>query len=302
MVKSVIVNLLIKIIYYVKMQGMIFMKIGVVGLGLIGGSLAKAYTQHGHEVYGYDIDETILSFAKMARAITGVLDSRTLEGCDAVFIALYPKDTVAWLEYAASHIAKNALVFDCCGVKRVVCGRCFEVAAEHGFTFVGGHPMAGSHKGGFKNSGAELFKGASMILVPPVYDDPVLFGRIEEVLKPVGFGHLTVTIAEKHDEMIAFSSQMAHVVSNAFVKSPAAKGHKGFSAGSYKDLTRVAQLNADMWTELFIQNNDYLINELDVFIAALTLYRNALLAGDEMVMKRLLEDGSRIKRELDDKK
>ena len=132
-----------------------------------------------------------------------------------------------------------------------------------------------------------------------MYDDPVLFGRIEEILKPAGFSRLTVTTAEKHDEMIAFSSQMAHVVSNAFIKSPTAQGHKGFSAGSYKDLTRVAQLNADMWSELCVKNNDFLIQELDSFIKEVTRYKNALAEKNENGLKELLEEGSRLKKELD---
>ena len=159
--------------------------------------------------------------------------------------------------------------------------------------------MAGNHKGGFKNSRTDLFTGAYMLLVPPVYDDPVLYGRIEELLKPIGFGHLTVTTAEKHDEMIAFSSQMAHVVSNAYIKSPRAKGHKGFSAGSYRDLTRVAQLNADMWAELLMDNNDYLVKELDGFIDSINLYKEALLSGDIDRLRNLLEEGSRLKKEVD---
>jgi len=274
-------------------------KVGVVGLGLIGGSLAKVYSRAGHEVYGFDVDEAILGFAKLSGAISDVLDDKTIGLCDVVFVALYPGDTITWLETAAPNVSKKTVVFDCCGVKRIVCEHCFALAKKYGFTFVGGHPMAGSHKGGFKNSREGLFQGASMILVPPAYDDPVLFGKIEELLKPAGFGRLTVSTAEKHDEMIAFSSQMAHLVSNAFVKSPAAQGHRGFSAGSYKDMTRVAQLNADMWTELFMQNNDYLIDELDVFIEAVTLYRNALAVCDGDMMKKLLEDGSKIKQELD---
>jgi prephenate dehydrogenase len=191
------------------------------------------------------------------------------------------------------------VVFDCCGIKRFICDRCFSLAKQYGFTFVGGHPMAGSHKAGFKNSRANLFHGVSMILVPPVYDNPALFGQIEELLKPAGFGNLTVTTAEKHDEMIAFSSQMAHIVSNAYIKSPTARGHKGFSAGSYKDLTRVARLDARMWTELFIGNNDFLIHELDGFIDAVSLYRNALKEKNAALLIELLEEGSRLKKEVD---
>ena len=159
--------------------------------------------------------------------------------------------------------------------------------------------MAGSHKAGFKNSRADLFHGAYMILVPPIYDDPVLFGKIEYVLKPIGFGHITITTAEKHDEMIAFSSQMAHVVSNAFIKSPSAGGHKGFSAGSYRDLTRVAQLNAKMWGELLMDNSEFLIKELDIFTESIKQYRDALETKDIDKLVSLLEEGSRRKSELD---
>jgi len=275
------------------------MNVGVAGLGLIGGSLAKAYRNGSHIVYGYDIDESILSFAQLSGAVNGVLDAGTIKICDVLFIAVNPKDAVEYMENAAPHIAKRTVVIDCCGVKRYICEKCFPLAKKHGFTFVGGHPMAGSHKGGFKNSRENLFKGASMILVPPVFDDAVLFGRIEELLKPTGFGHLTFTTAEKHDEMIAFSSQMAHVVSNAFIKSPSACGHKGFSAGSYKDLTRVAQLNAQMWTELFMKNRDNLIHELDIFIKEISRYRDALADHNDAGMTELLKEGSQLKEKLD---
>jgi len=275
------------------------MNVGIVGIGLIGGSLAKAYKLEGHSVYGFDADESILSFAQVSGAIVDVLDDDSITLCDLIFIAVNPCDAVAYLENNASKIKKNAMVIDCCGVKRFVCSRCFPLAQQYGFVFVGGHPMAGSHKGGFKNSRDNLFRGASIILVPPVYDDPVLFGRIEEILKPAGFGHLTVSTADKHDEMIAFSSQMAHVVSNAFIKSPSAREHKGFSAGSYKDLTRVAQLNADMWSELCMENEDFLRQELDFFINEVTRYKEALAEKNKNRLKNLLEEGSRLKKELD---
>ena len=275
------------------------LNIGIVGIGLIGGSLARAYSCEGHTVYGYDKDDAICSFAQLSGVISGILDERTMGACDAILIAVNPGDAVEYLENAAPAIAKNTLVLDCCGVKRFVCDRCFPLANRFGFTFVGGHPMAGSHKAGFKNSRANLFRGASMILVPPVYDDASLFGRIEEILKPVGFGRLTITTASMHDEMIAFSSQMAHVVSNAYIKSPTAQGHRGFSAGSYLDLTRVARLDAKMWAELFMENRDFLIHELDILLTALAGYRDALASCDESGLVSLLEEGSRIKKELD---
>ena len=275
------------------------MTIGIAGLGLIGGSLAKAYRGEGHTVYAFDIDDAILGIARLSGAAADALDDRTMDQCDAIFLAINPGDAVAHLEKTAPLIAKNTIVFDCCGVKRNVCKRCFQIAEEYGFTFVGGHPMAGSHNAGFKNSRANLFRGASMILVPPVFDNPALLGRIEEILKPVGFGRLTVTTAEKHDEMIAFSYQMAHIVSNAYIKSPTAREHKGFSAGSYKDLTRVARLNADMWSELCTDNSDFLVRELNYFIALLTCYKDALENKNQEKLKELLEEGSRLKQAVD---
>ena len=275
------------------------MNVGIVGLGLIGGSLAKAYSEDGHKIYAYDKDEAILGFAQLSGAVAGVLNKQSLKECELLFIAINPGDALAYMEKTAPSISQNTIVIDCCGVKRKICEKCFELAKKYGFTFIGGHPMAGSHNAGFKNSRSNLFKGAAMILIPPVYDNPALFGRIEEVLKPAGFGNLTITTSQKHDEMIAFSSQMAHIVSNAYVKSPTARGHKGFSAGSYKDLTRVARLNPDMWAELCMDNNDNLIKELDGFIESLKQYREALSKEDQAKLRELLEEGSLIKHDLD---
>jgi prephenate dehydrogenase len=188
---------------------------------------------------------------------------------------------------------------DCCGTKRRVCRAGFDLAGKYGFTFVGGHPMAGIHRSGFAASSAELFDGACMVAVPEVYDDMALLDRIKRLVSPAGFGSVSVTTAEKHDEIIAFTSQMAHVVSNAFIKSPAAGRHRGFSAGSYKDLTRVARLDPDMWTALFLENSDNLIRELDIFLDSLGKYRAALAESDAAGLRSLLEEGSLKKKEID---
>ncbi|HHT16584.1 MAG TPA: prephenate dehydrogenase [Papillibacter sp.] len=272
---------------------------GIVGLGLIGGSLAKAYKAGGHTVYGFDKDDAVLGFAHLAGACDGPLTDERLKACDVILLAINPSAAMEYLENIAPKLPEGALVIDCCGVKQTVCDRGFALAKEHGFLFVGGHPMAGYHQSGFKYSRATLFKGAYMILVPPVYDDIMLFDRIEKALAPIGFGRYTVTTAQKHDEVIAFSSQMAHLVSNAFIKSPTAREHRGYSAGSYKDLTRVAYLNPDMWTELFIDNREALLTELDIFIASLEKYRAALQKGDRNTMRALLDEGRALKAELD---
>ena len=138
-----------------------------------------------------------------------------------------------------------------------------------------------------------------MVIVPPRYDDIAFLEHIKELLAPAEFGTITVTTADKHDQMIAFTSQMAHVVSNAYIKSPTAGQHKGFSAGSYKDLTRVAWLNPEMWTELFLENGDHLIEELDFLIDALGQYRTAIAQQDPQTLCRLLDEGRMRKKEID---
>lgn len=270
-------------------------RVGVVGLGLIGGSFAKAYADAGVTVFGADADERSLAAAMAEGCVTDVLDESTVAECDLVVVALYPQDTIDWVRFMAPHIGSDTLVIDCGGVKRPICSACFETAERAGFVFLGGHPMAGTHKSGFRAARADLFAGQPMVLVaPPVYD-PALIVRAQQALIPAGFGSFSVTTPEMHDRLIAYTSQLAHVVSSAFVKSPTAQKHRGFSAGSYKDLTRVAEMNAAMWTELFLDNADNLVIELDCVMAELMRYRDALVAGEGATLRDLLEEGSQAK-------
>ncbi len=275
------------------------MNVGILGLGLIGGSLARAYALEGHTVYAVQRNESMLSFAMLAGAVHGKLNEETIPECDLILLAIYPGGSAGWLEEHAHLVSRNALVIDCCGVKKEVCQRCFPLAEQYGFTFVGGHPMAGSQFSGFKYSRATLFRGAPMVLVPPVFDDIVLLERVKEALKPCGFGFFSVTTAEAHDKMIAFTSQMPHILSNAFIKSPTALNHKGFSAGSYKDLTRVAWLNPQMWAELFLENKENVLFELDTYITNLTAYRDAINGNDMEKLVALLDEGKKRKEEVD---
>lgn len=275
------------------------MKVGILGLGLIGGSLARAYALEGHTVYAIQRNETMLSFAMLAGAVHGKLDENTIPQCDLLLLAIYPDGSASWLERNAHLVSKHALVIDCCGIKKEVCRRCFPLAEQYGFTFIGGHPMAGSQFSGFKYSRADLFEGAPMVLVPPVHDDIQMLDRAKEALKPCNFGFFSVTTAEEHDKMIAFTSQMPHILSNAFIKSPTALKHKGFSAGSYKDLTRVAWLNPQMWAELFLDNGDNVLYELDHYIDSLKAYREAIAAKDMDTLVALLEEGKKRKEEVD---
>ena len=256
------------------------MTVGIVGLGLIGGSFAKAYHAAGATVLAYNRSRSVLDFAMMSGAVDGELTQDNVSACDLVLIALYPEATVDWFRRMAAHIGPHPVVVDCGGTKRTICAACFPIA-------------------GFKNAKADLFHGAPMVIVPPDFDDVLLFDRVKQLLKPAGFARFSFTTAQAHDEMIAFTSQMAHVVSNAYIKSPTAAQHKGFSAGSYKDMTRVAWLSPEMWAELFLENRDNLLRELDIFTANLNAYRDAMQRGDLTTLTRLLDEGRRCKEEVD---
>jgi prephenate dehydrogenase len=276
------------------------MTVGIVGLGLIGGSMAKAYSRaEGVRVLAVDTDRTVLGFAMLAGAVDGELTEENLPDCDLLLLATYPEGAETYLRRNAGIIGKKTTVVDCLGTKRAICAMAFPLAREHGFTFVGGHPMAGTQYSGFKYARENLFKGAPMVLVPPPGFDMELLDRLKTLLAPAMFGSFTVTTAEAHDEMIAFTSQMPHLISNAFIKSPAAAKHRGFSAGSYKDMTRVAWLNPGMWTELFLENRDKLTAELDAFIGSLQEYREALAEQDGERLQRLLQEGCMRKKEID---
>ena len=276
------------------------MTVGIVGLGLIGGSMAKAFAQAaGTRVLGLDTDKAIQGFAELSGAVHGELDRDTIPDCDLLLLAVYPEAAEAFLREEAPHIAKKTVVIDCLGTKRAICAMAFPLAEKYGFTFLGGHPMSGAHTSGFKYAREDLFRGTPMVLVPPKGFDMVLLTRVKELLAPLGFGSFSVTTAERHDEMIAFTSQMPHLIANAFIKSPTAEGHQGFSAGSYRDMTRVAWLQPEMWTELFLENRENLLGELDSFLEALEKYRAALENRDGETLRRLLEEGCKRKKEID---
>lgn len=273
--------------------------VGILGLGLIGGSFAKAYHAAGWRVTACERDASVLSFAMLSGAVDAVLSADNISGCDLVLACICPEATIESLTALAPHIGEKPVVIDCCGTKRVVCEALFPLAEQHGFTYLGGHPMAGSHHSGFKHARENLYHNAPMVLVPPAFDNIALLQRAKDLLAPAGFGRISVTTAEAHDEMIAFTSQMPHLISNAYIKSPTAAAHKGFSAGSYKDLTRVAWLNAPMWAELFLENKDCLLRELDWLLDSLSAYRAAMEQDDLTELTRLLEEGKKRKEEVD---
>lgn len=277
------------------------MTIGIVGLGLIGGSIAKAIKENTeHTVLGFDIAPAVVCKAKLIGAIDGELTGEKLRDCDLVIIALYLEATVTYIKENAGLFKKSGIVVDCCGVKRDVCGAVEQIAAENGFTFVGGHPMAGIEFSGFEYSKKNLFEKASMIVTPYPGTHIKVIETLKKLFLKIGFNNFQITTPDEHDKMIAFTSQLAHVVSSAYVKSPAALNHKGFSAGSYKDMTRVAKLNENMWTELFLSNRDNLASEVDSLVERLQEYSGALKAGDAAGMTAMLREGRELKQQLND--
>ena len=278
------------------------MEIAVIGLGLIGGSVAKAIKKFTpHTVLGFDINPSVMYKARLLDAIDAELTPERLPICDWVIVATRPAAAVAYITENVLKIRPGATVIDVCGVKRAVCEPLWKLAEEHGFTFIGGHPMAGREVGGFDHANADLFRDASMILTPPRGADILLLDRLKRFWCALGFAGVTVTTPENHDRVIAYTSQLAHIVSSAYIQSPTALDHIGLSAGSYKDLTRVAQLDPDMWTELFSLNREPLLQELDGLIERLTAYRSALATEDSGCLRALLAAGREQKLEADRK-
>lgn len=277
--------------------------VGILGLGLIGGSFARAYARAGWRVFASDVSDDVMDVARV-ETVSGVLEAETAATCDLIVLAAYPGACRDWLVARADDLGPHPVVIDTAGVKQRVCDTAFPLARDHGFSFCGAHPMAGTQFSGFAHARADLFRGAPMVLVPPedLTDSERLdlLDRVHGLLAPCGFGSFSVTTPAEHDRVIAFTSQLCHVVSNAYVKSPTAQVHAGFSAGSYKDLTRVAHLNPGMWAELMMDDAGPLGYELDQIIGALTAYREALAAGDRDRLRELLAEGDRIKRALDD--
>ncbi len=279
------------------------MKIGVVGLGLIGGSFAKAvkkYTEH--TVIGWDASEAIRANARLLGAVDEFMEDGNPRDCDMVFIALYPSITIQYIKDNAKHFRKEAMVVDCAGVKQEICNQIKEVATLHDFIFCGGHPMAGIERSGFTYSKADMFKGASMILTPYTGTDIAKLNELSIFLKSLGFGRMQVSSPEEHDEMIAYTSQLAHVVSSAYVRSELSSKFKGFSAGSFKDMTRVAKLNEKMWTELFFDNSEFLSKEIDDLAERLLEYSKAIREKDEETLMRILKEGKDIRMSIDESK
>jgi len=268
------------------------MTVGIIGLGLIGGSMAKAVKFNtGNRVLGWDISDTIRYRAKLVGAVDGFLNEGDPGECDIIIIALYPEQAEEYIKAHKQAFKKGAIVVDCCGIKTHICETVLPLAHEYGFSFVGGHPMAGIERSGFAFSNPDIFKGAIMILTPEQGADLTMMNDLSFFFRSLGFGGLQITTWQEHDQMIAYTSQLAHVVSSAYIKNDLSHKYKGFSAGSFQDMTRVAKLNEVMWTELFMSNREYLEIETKQLIERLNLYLDAIEKADAEMMMKLLKDG-----------
>lgn len=275
------------------------MNIGIAGLGLIGGSLAKACKRNTpHIVWGDDRQPAVLLRARMLEAIDSALTPELLPDCDILLMALYPQTAITYLQEIAPGLSAKTLVIDCCGIKREICQAGFALAEKHGFTFIGGHPMAGIERFGFDAAVATLFHRASMVLTPSLDVHIETLEKAKLFFLSLGFGKITITTPEAHDRIIAYTSQLPHVLSSAYIKSDTALRHHGLSAGSFRDMSRVATLNPDMWSELFLHNREFLLAETDGLIARLQEYRDALASADSDALHRLLDEGQKRKAEI----
>lgn len=274
------------------------MKIAIIGLGLIGGSLAKAFSEYtDHEVSGFDRDPSVTKLAWENGAIQRIGGPADWEQADVIYLCLYPAAAVAFVKENLSHIRPGCLVTDTCGIKTYICEELTALANLYGFHFAGSHPMAGKERNGFAASEASLFNDASYILVP--CEAPKLaIDTLKRLALEIGFGRIRVTTAEEHDRMIAFTSQVPHVLACAYVMSPQCPNHRGFSAGSYRDVSRVARINEELWTELFLENREPLTKELEVLIDHLTGLKNTIENNDPDALRALLRCGREIKEAL----
>ncbi len=278
------------------------MKIAIVGLGLIGGSMAKAIKKNtDYPVYAYDIDKSAISSALQQEAIDGGFELEALNTFDLVILGLYPDVTIDFVTEYADKFKKGAVVIDTCGIKQTVVSACEKVLNDNGVYYLGCHPMAGREYSGFEYSLDNLFEKASFIYTPTENTPERIVRFVTDFAKEIGFLRCTKATPKEHDEVIAFTSQLAHIVSSAYVKSPSLEKQFGFSAGSFKDLTRVAKLNEGMWTTLFLMNKEPLVAEIDHIIDHLKEYRDAINNNDDKTLCELLKNGRELKEYSNDK-
>ena len=273
-------------------------KIVVVGLGLIGGSIAKAIKlRTDHTVLGIDVSEDTLLDACSCGAIDGKAGQEDLRTADMVYLCIYPESALEFVKAYGGELKENCILTDACGIKGEICRGVERHRGTGKYVFVAGHPMAGKELSGFAASDAGIFIGASYLIAPCGAPDWAV-QEVASLAKCMGFGQVVLTTPEQHDRVIAFTSQLPHVLACSYVMSPRCREHQGFSAGSYRDVSRVANINEALWSRLFLDNRTDLLAELDELLKNLTAFRTAIDGGDEEQLKALLRTAAEIKREV----
>lgn len=271
------------------------MNILIVGLGIIGASYAKGLKNKGHHVFGVDIKEDTIEYALN----NGIIDEGSLdvidfiEKTDLIILGLYPYDILNFLKKYKSRFKENQIITDVCGVKRHFILEAIELAKPA--TYITHHPMAGREKVGIKYSNPEIFKNANFLIVDVNNADREI-NVLKEIASDLSFGRISIITPEKHDKMIGFTSQLTHAIAVSLVNSDTEEDTNKFIGDSYRDLTRIAKINKDLWSELFFSNKDYLIKEIDNFELELIKLRNALENDDETTLKDIFEK-AKLKRE-----
>ena len=273
------------------------MKIGLFGLGLMGGSFCRAFKAYtGHQVLGATRIQATVAFARSVDAIDGPVER--LAELDLCLVALPPEETASFLEDHAGEFRKGAVVIDICGVKQMIVDRADRLYHDAGVRFLGCHPMAGKENAGFANSDANLYRGASFIMTPTALTDPSAPPLVAGLMEEIGFARIVEASPAGHDRIIAYTSQLAHVVSSAYMKSPTGGEILGFSAGSFQDMTRVAKLDPELWATLFLHNREPLLGEIDVLLDNLTQFRNLLSKKDWNGMVESLDTGRKLREDV----
>lgn len=275
------------------------MNIIISGLGIIGGSFAKALAKYtDHHIIGINRSEKPLKDALACGAIHEIGTRESIKTADMIILGTFPEAAVKFVRDNADIIPKSCIVTDTSGIKGQICPELVQLSREYGFKFIGGHPMAGKETNGFASSDADLFNNASYIIVPCGADEKDI-ALVSALMKKIGFGIIKVATPKEHDRMIAYTSQLPHVIACAYVLNESCTNHKGFSAGSYRDVSRVARINVPLWTELFSENRSSLVGELDEFIENMKNIRNAVAEGNNDAVTELLSRARDIKERID---
>ena len=271
-------------------------KIAIIGLGLMGGSMAKALKKSGkYKLIGFDVSEETLTLAQNGGFIDEIWNGKDRLDSDITVVALSPSRTKEFIDKNTSLLKENSILTDICGVKESICSFAEEMAEKYNINYVGGHPMAGRELSGFSNSVESLFINRSYIFTKTGKTNEKALETVSGMAYDLGCSDITITSPKKHDEMIAYTSQLPHVLAGAYVKSPASDEHKGFSAGSYHDVSRVASVDENLWSELFLLNKENLLIEIDTLLKNITEYKTALLNEDKQRIHEVIKEGRLLK-------